>query len=222
MTVAVCFESILTAFMNLFACARLQKYCRSMHSAFLALLVVSSALAIWPAAIRAQQEAAIGGAGIGLKPTEDGRIIIERVTPDGPAAKAGIQPGDWLINVDQRAVSELNGSQLVDAIRGPVGSKVALVYVRGNAAPVSATVIRAALASSPAQPPPQSSNPTQPSAPIAKPAKGAMRFTRQTIMAPAANNVSAVTFLLPHGWQYQGQIVWMHEFSILANLRLRL
>ncbi len=36
-------------------------------------------------------------------------------------------------------------------------------------------------------------------------------------MGSAANNVLAATFLLPQGWQYQGQIVWMHEFSVLAK-----
>lgn len=189
-------------------------------------MIGTMALTMWPASTKAQQEVTIGGAGIGLKPTEDGRIIIERVAPDGPAAKAGIEPGDWLVGVDRRAVAELNGSQLVDAVRGPIGSKVVLVYVRGNAAPVSATVIRAGLGAAPAepsaQPPLQSANPLQKPTAVAAPAKGAMKFTQQTIKDPAANNLSAVTFLLPQGWQSQGQIVWLHEFSVLANLRLRL
>ena len=47
--------------------------------------------------------------------------------------------------MDRWAAAELNGSQLVEAICGPVGSKSVLVYVRGNAAPVSATVTRALL-----------------------------------------------------------------------------
>jgi hypothetical protein len=188
------------------------------------------ALTMWPAATQAKPEVASGGAGIGLKRAADGRVLIERVAPDGPAAKAGMQPGDWLVEVDQRAVAELDGSQLVDAIRGPIGSKVELVYVRGNAAPVSTTVIRAALGAAPAQPPPQTTaqSPLQPSdslqkpPAVAAPAQGTMKFTQQTIKDPAANNVSAVNFLQPQGWHSQGQIVWMHEFSVLANLRLRL
>ncbi len=176
----------------------------------------------------AQQAVAVGGAGIGLKPTADGRILVERVAPDGPAAKAGILPGDWLVGVDRRAVAELDGSQLVEAIRGPIGSKVVLVYVRGNAAPVSVRVTRASLGAAPAQPAAQLSlppsappaHPVQP--PIAVAVKGTMRFTQQTITDPAANNVAAVTFLLPRGWQFQGEIVWLHQFSVLANLRLRL
>ncbi len=185
---------------------------------------------IWSGTTGAPQDGADGGAGIGLKPMADGRILIERVAPEGPAAKAGILPGDWLVGVDRRSVAELNGSQLVDAIRGPVGSKVVLVYVRDDAAPVSATVTRASLGGAPAEPSAQSSAqpPVQPATPLQKPfavaaaARGRMSFTQQTIKDPAANDISAVAFLLPQGWQFQGQIVWMHELSVLTNLRLRL
>ncbi len=200
-----------------------------MSAPVLAFLTIGSiALMLWPVTIPAQQSGDAGGAGIGLKPTTDGRIMIERVAPNGPAAKAGILPGDWLVGVDRRPVAELDGSQLVEAIRGPVGSKVVLVYVRGNAAPVSATVTRAALGAAPTEPAAQRAvqPPVPPAGPVQKPiaaaAKGTMRFTQQTIKDPAANDVSAVTFLLPQGWQFDGQIVWLHQFSVLANLRLRL
>ncbi len=199
-----------------------------MSSQFLASFTIGLvAVVMWPATAPAQQEGAGGGAGIGLKATTDGRILIECVVPDGPAAKAGILPGDWLVGVDRRAVAELNGSQLVDAIRGPVGSKVVLVCVRSNATPVSATVTRASAPAGPSaqpsdQPSVQPTNPVQKPIAVAAVAKGTMSFTQQTIKDPAANNVSAVTFLLPQGWQFQGQIVWLHEFSVLANLRLRL
>lgn len=202
-----------------------------MSAPVLAFLTIGSiALMLWPVTIPAQQSGDAGGAGIGLKPTTDGRIMIERVAPNGPAAKAGILPGDWLVGVDRRPVAELDGSQLVEAIRGPVGSKVVLVYVRGNAAPVSATVTRGALGATPTEPAAQRAvqPPVPPAGSVQKPpaiaaaAKGTMRFTQQTIKDPAANDVSAVTFLLPQGWQFDGQIVWLHQFSVLANLRLRL
>ena len=202
-----------------------------MSAPVLAFFTIGSiALMLWPVTIPAQQSGDAGGAGIGLKPTTDGRIMIERVAPNGPAAKAGILPGDWLVGVDRRPVAELDGSQLVEAIRGPVGSKVVLVYVRGNAAPVSATVTRGALGATPTEPAAQRAvqPPVPPAGSVQKPpaiaaaAKGTMRFTQQTIKDPAANDVSAVTFLLPQGWQFDGHIVWLHQFSVLANLRLRL
>ncbi len=196
---------------------------------FLAWVTIGAmALMMGSATTRAQQEGAVGGAGIGLKPTGDGRVLIDRVAPEGPAAKAGILPGDWLVGVDRLALAEMDGSQLVDAIRGPVGSKVVLVYVRGNGSPLSATVIRASLSGAPAQgaaqpPVGQSLQPANPlQTPIASGVTGRMMFSQQTILDPAANNIPALTFLLPQGWQFQGQIVWLHEFSVLANLRLRL
>ena len=102
-----------------------QQLMRSLFSIFL--IAGSIALMMWPTVTRAQQTGTVGGAGMGLKQADDGRVLIERVAPGGPAAKAGIQAGDWLVGVDRYAVAELNGSQLVDAIRGPVGSKVVLV-----------------------------------------------------------------------------------------------
>lgn len=176
----------------------------------------------------------IGGAGLGLKATNDGRILVERVAPEGPAAKAGLQIGDFLVRVDDRNVRDLDGSQLVDAIRGPIGSKVVLAYVRGNSEVRSATVIRASLNPSP-PPPPLAAAEERPKASTSDPAggkgnsksplqsaTGTLKFTQQTIRDPAANNVIAVTFLLPQGWQYQGQIIWLHQFSVLANLQLRM
>ena len=201
-----------------------------MSSLFTIFVMVGSiAIILWPDSTRGQDREG-GGAGIGLKQIEDGRVIIERVAPEGPAAKAGIRAGDWLVGVDQRSVAQLNGSELVEAIRGPVGSKVVLVYVRDEAAPVSATVIRASLTGAPARaavPPPaqHSSSPPKPAPQAAAgvgPTAGMKKFTQQTLRDPAANNIVAVTFLLPQGWEFQGQIVWMHEFSVLANLRLRL
>ena len=162
-------------------------------------MVGSIAWTMWPGTMEAQQEDANGGVGIGLKQADDGRVIIDRVAPDGPAAKAGIQPGDWLVGVDRRAVAELNGSQLVDAIRGPVGSKVVLAYVRGNSAPVSATVVRAALGASSTQPssqqpvqrPVQPANPRQRQPVVTAPVKGTMKFTHQTIKDDAQQRPSS-------------------------------
>lgn len=200
-----------------------------MSTPFLAFIaIVALAWMMCSTTTPAQQASTGGGAGIGLKPTADGRILVERVAPDGPAAKAGLRPGDWLVGVDRRAVAELDGSQLVEAIRGPIGSKVVLVYVRGNAEPVAVTLTRAMLGAAPAEPAAQPSllPSTPPARPVQKPtavaAKGTMRFTQQVILDPAANNVPAVTVLLPQGWQFQGEIVWLHQFSVLANVRLRL
>lgn len=160
----------------------------------------------------AQQGGAIGGAGFGLRQTDDGRVIVEHVAPGGAADKAGIRSGDWLVAVDGRAVAQLNGSQLVDSLRGPVGSQVVVVYVRGGSHPVQVTLTRTALGPAPSgEPPPPSA---------ARAAPGALKLHVWTLRDPAANNCLAFSCLLPEGWQAQGHIQWMHEFSVLANLVL--
>ena len=181
-----------------------------------------------------QSDTPTGGVGLGLKATDEGRILIEFVAPGGPGERAGLRVGDQLVRVGERSVADLGGSQLVDAIRGPVGSKVVLTYLRAGGAPQSATVLRAPLGSrgpvvpESATPPPlplplpsgAAGKPTSPGAPGKK--SGSLRFTQQSLRDPAAQNVVAVNFLLPQGWKYQGQIVWLPNYSVLANLRLRL
>ena len=74
-----------------------------MSSPFIASLAVGLLLFILGTGFsHAQSENVIGGVGLGLKPTADGRVIIDRVAPNGPAAQAGIQPGDWLVRVMKR------------------------------------------------------------------------------------------------------------------------
>ena len=180
--------------------------------------------------IFAQSDAPSGGVGIGLKAADDGRILIEFVAAGGPGDLAGLRVGDQLVRVGERSVADLGGSQLVDAIRGPVGSKVMLTYLRAGGAPQSTSVTRAPLGSRspvvPASAPPlplpsgEAGKTTHPGAPGKKP--GSIRFTQQSLRDPAAQNVVAVNFLLPQGWTYQGQIVWLPNYSVLANLRLRM
>jgi serine protease Do len=56
-------------------------------------------------------------------------IIIESVEPSAPAAKAGLQPGDVITEVNGQAVH--TGTDLVNPIaQTPVGQKVKLTYVR--------------------------------------------------------------------------------------------
>jgi len=68
--------------------------------------------------------------------------------------------------------------------------------------------------------------PTFPPPDIGQPVDGSGRppihFTPQAIWDPAAGNVPAVTFLMPAGWQAEGNVVWMHEWARLAHLHTRI
>lgn len=47
-------------------------------------------------------------------------------------------------------------------------------------------------------------------------------FTRKAVVDPAADNVEALVFLAPAGWQVQGNVQWMFEWQRLAQLQTTL
>jgi serine protease Do len=56
-------------------------------------------------------------------------VIIERVNPGSPAAKAGIRPGDVIVSVNGKPVH--NGDELVNPIMAtPIGKSVEVGYIR--------------------------------------------------------------------------------------------
>jgi serine protease Do len=58
-------------------------------------------------------------------------VVVEYVTPGGPAAKAGIQPGDVITQVNHRPVHA--GADLIDPIvQTPIGHSVQLSYVHNG------------------------------------------------------------------------------------------
>ncbi len=57
---------------------------------------------------------------------------IRQTMPRSPARKAGLQPGDVLIEVDGKDVHGLSLEQLVQHITGPAGSEVHLKILRGD------------------------------------------------------------------------------------------
>jgi carboxyl-terminal processing protease len=84
-----------------------------------------------------------GGIGAYVSQAEDGSIILDPM-PDLPAAKAGVQEGDAVIQVDDTEItSEMTIDDVVTLIRGKVGTIVRLTLRReGEAQPVVAEVER--------------------------------------------------------------------------------
>src|SRR5205823_3262942 len=58
--------------------------------------------------------------------------LIVDVAPTGPAATAGLQPGDVIISADGKDLSRADSSTLALALSGPPGSVVTLSIDRGN------------------------------------------------------------------------------------------
>lgn len=74
-------------------------------------------------------------AGIGVKINSDQMekgILVETVDPDGGAAAAGIQVGDWITHVEGEAISAMSLSDAQNKIRGQSGTTVKLTINRNG------------------------------------------------------------------------------------------
>ena len=94
--------------------------------------------------MQVQTKGEFGGLGIEVT-MENG--VIKVVSPiDGtPAAKAGIQPADLIVQIDGKPIMGMTLSQAVDKMRGPVDSKIVLTIRRGKTAPFDVTLQRAVI-----------------------------------------------------------------------------
>jgi carboxyl-terminal processing protease len=82
--------------------------------------------------------------GLGIEVTqEEGFIKVVSPMDDTPAAKAGIQAGDFITHVNGESVLGLMLDQAVDMMRGPVGSEIILTVVReGVTEPFDVSIVR--------------------------------------------------------------------------------
>ncbi len=81
--------------------------------------------------------------GLGIEVTMDNNVI-KVVSPidDTPAAKANIQPGDLIIEIDNTPVLGLTLNQAVEKLRGRPNSKVKLTISRNKGEPFDVTLMR--------------------------------------------------------------------------------
>lgn len=90
-------------------------------------------------------EGEYGGIGVTLQEV-GGLVSVARVTPDSPAAAAGIVAGDVIERIDNRPVSSIEGDLTGRDLRGPVGSRVDLTIVqKSGSLPVTLTIERQAI-----------------------------------------------------------------------------
>ena len=91
--------------------------------------------------MQVQTKGKFGGLGIEIT-MEDGVIKIVSPIDDTPAAKAGLQPEDLIIAVNDKPIRGMTLSGAVDKLRGEVGSKVTITVKRGTLEPFDVTVKR--------------------------------------------------------------------------------
>jgi len=53
------------------------------------------------------------------------------------------------------------------------------------------------------------------------PGSPSLKFEKISVKDPGINNTEAVSFLIPAGWKTEGGVQWFHDYSILANLLMR-
>ena len=82
--------------------------------------------------------------GIGTNVTlRDGRMTIVAPLPDSPAERAGIMPGDIILEVDGKSVEGYSLSMVTDRIRGPEGEPVRLRIERPDTGElIDVTIVR--------------------------------------------------------------------------------
>ena len=73
-----------------------------------------------------------GGLGIEVQ-LQNGFVRVVSPIDDTPAERAGIQPGDYIIKIDDTQVKGLSLSEAVKKMRGEPGSKITLTLVRDGA-----------------------------------------------------------------------------------------
>jgi len=81
--------------------------------------------------------------GLGVEITMDqGMVKVVSPIDDTPAARAGLQPEDYLIAVDDISIIGMQLSEAVDRLRGEVGSEVTVKIQRGQLEPFDVTLVR--------------------------------------------------------------------------------
>jgi carboxyl-terminal processing protease len=85
--------------------------------------------------------------GLGIEVTqEEGYVKVVSPMDDTPAAKAGIQAGDFITHVDGETMLGLSLDKAVEKMRGPVGSEIVVTVVReGVAEPFDVRIVRATI-----------------------------------------------------------------------------
>ena len=65
-----------------------------------------------------------GGVGMRLDASKKDHLFVTTPMPNTPAYKAGIEPGDEIIQIDDKLVKDITNDEAVEALRGIVGTTV--------------------------------------------------------------------------------------------------
>jgi C-terminal processing protease CtpA/Prc len=111
----------------------------------LMLLAAPSAMAQLQINVQPGARVILGQAGIGaVLITRDGAPVISQVVPHGPAFGGGLKAQDTIVWVNYRDVAGMKLDEVVNLIRGPTGSAVAITVLHpGDPKPHTYNLTRA-------------------------------------------------------------------------------
>ncbi|MFZ5610128.1 MAG: S41 family peptidase [Pseudomonadota bacterium] len=93
-------------------------------------------------AMQVQTDGEFGGLGIEVQ-MENGLVKVVSPIDDTPAARAGIEGGDLIIQIDGEQVYGLSLQEALDKMRGPVGAPITVTILReGKDEPFDVTIVR--------------------------------------------------------------------------------
>jgi carboxyl-terminal processing protease len=113
-------------------------------SVFTMLLLAAATLSVLaaPASTQLRDARQAGGVGVEVK-MESGVIKVVSAIEDTPAAKAGVQANDLLTHLDGTQILGLTLEQVIEKMRGPVGTPITLTIARKNTSePITMTIVR--------------------------------------------------------------------------------
>jgi len=92
--------------------------------------------------LREEQRGMYYGVGMTVQP-KDGRTVVVAPFTGSPAYKAGIRPGDVILEVNDKRTDGLTTTQVADMLKGPKGTPVQILIAReGVDKPITFNVIR--------------------------------------------------------------------------------
>jgi membrane-associated protease RseP (regulator of RpoE activity) len=96
---------------------------------------------------RSQGASAMGIIGMSLdrrlRAGSEPALIVDRVVPDGPAATAGIRPGDQILQIEGASTAGMSIADAARSLRGPIDASIGLVVATGDR-PRDVTITRVA------------------------------------------------------------------------------
>ncbi|PPR25841.1 MAG: putative CtpA-like serine protease [Alphaproteobacteria bacterium MarineAlpha9_Bin4] len=91
--------------------------------------------------MKVQTKGEFGGLGIEVT-MENGLVKVVSPIDETPAAKAGIQSGDYISHIDKEAVMGLSLSEAVDKMRGAINTPIIITVIRKGEEPFDVKIIR--------------------------------------------------------------------------------